>query len=65
MPKVDLEPDDLFMLIFTSGTSGNPKAVRCTHAKITTPGTAVVGHLQLTPRRPGLPVHAPVPLGFA
>ncbi len=48
MPKVDLEPDDLFMLIFTSGTSGNPKAVRCTHAKITTPGTAVVGHLQLT-----------------
>ena len=48
VPKVDLVPDDLFMLIFTSGTSGNPKAVRCTHAKITTPGTAVVGHLQLT-----------------
>jgi fatty-acyl-CoA synthase len=48
VPKVDLEPDDLFMLIFTSGTSGNPKAVRCTHAKITTPGTAVVGHLHLT-----------------
>ncbi len=48
VPEVDLEPDDLFMLIFTSGTSGNPKAVRCTHAKITTPGTAVVGHLQLT-----------------
>ncbi len=48
VPEVDLGPDDLFMLIFTSGTSGNPKAVRCTHAKITTPGTAVVGHLQLT-----------------
>jgi fatty-acyl-CoA synthase len=48
VPKVDIVPEDLFMLIFTSGTSGNPKAVRCTHSKITTPGTAVVGHLQLT-----------------
>jgi fatty-acyl-CoA synthase len=47
-PGVALSPEDLFMLIFTSGTSGNPKAVRCTHAKITTPGTAVVGHLALT-----------------
>lgn len=44
----EVSPDDLFMLIFTSGTSGDPKAVRCTHSKITTPGTAVVGHLQLT-----------------
>ncbi|RVW00805.1 long-chain-fatty-acid--CoA ligase [Rhodococcus xishaensis] len=31
-------PDDLLMLIFTSGTSGDPKAVRCTHAKFTVPG---------------------------
>jgi len=48
VPDPTLEPDDLFMLIFTSGTSGDPKAVRCTHAKITTPGVAVVGHLALT-----------------
>lgn len=30
--------DDLFMLIFTSGTSGEPKAVRCTHEKVAVPG---------------------------
>lgn len=30
--------DDLFMLIFTSGTSGEPKAVRCTHEKVAGPG---------------------------
>ncbi|MCV7346813.1 acyl-CoA synthetase [Mycolicibacterium rhodesiae] len=30
--------DDLFMLIFTSGTSGDPKAVRCTHEKVAVPG---------------------------
>jgi long-subunit acyl-CoA synthetase (AMP-forming) len=29
------------MLIYTSGTSGDPKAVRCTHGKITFPGIAV------------------------
>ena len=30
--------EDLFMLIFTSGTSGEPKAVRCTHEKVAVPG---------------------------
>ncbi|MBX7448221.1 long-chain-fatty-acid--CoA ligase FadD17 [Mycolicibacterium sp. 3033] len=34
----DAAPDDLFMLIFTSGTSGDPKAVRCTHEKVAMPG---------------------------
>lgn len=34
----EAEPDDLLMLIFTSGTSGDPKAVRVTHQKIAGPG---------------------------
>ncbi len=39
-PVPDAAPgdDSLFMLIFTSGTSGRPKAVRITHEKVTLPG---------------------------
>src|SRR3954447_8751943 len=35
----DTAPDDLYMLIFTSGTSGDPKADRITHDKVAFPGT--------------------------
>ncbi|MEV6606990.1 long-chain-fatty-acid--CoA ligase [Kutzneria sp. NPDC051319] len=38
LEPVAATPDDLLMLIFTSGTSGDPKAVRCTHGKIAFPG---------------------------
>ncbi|GAB04081.1 AMP-binding protein [Gordonia amarae] len=31
-------PDDLLMLIFTSGTTGDPKAVRCNQRKFADPG---------------------------
>ncbi|UYP19499.1 long-chain-fatty-acid--CoA ligase [Rhodococcus sp. Z13] len=37
VPAPAADPADLFMLIFTSGTSGDPKAVRCTHRKFTDP----------------------------
>ncbi len=43
------ESDDLFMLIFTSGTSGEPKAVRCTHEKVAVPGVMLAHRLGLGP----------------
>jgi len=39
--------DDLLMLIFTSGTSGEPKAVRCTHGKIAGPGRLLAQRYEL------------------
>lgn len=39
--SVDADPGDLMMLIFTSGTSGDPKAVRVTHRKIAGPGVGL------------------------
>ncbi|MDY6997404.1 MAG: long-chain-fatty-acid--CoA ligase FadD17 [Actinomycetota bacterium] len=46
-PTVD--PDELFMLIFTSGTSGDPKAVRCTHEKVAFPGIMLAERFGLGP----------------
>jgi fatty-acyl-CoA synthase len=43
------DPDDLFMLIFTSGTSGDPKAVRCTHEKVAFPGVMLAERFGLGP----------------
>lgn len=37
-PGTAVGPDDLMMLIFTSGTSGDPKAVNVTQAKVAHPG---------------------------
>jgi fatty-acyl-CoA synthase len=38
------------MLIFTSGTSGDPKAVRITHAKVAQPGTILSERFGLSPQ---------------
>jgi fatty-acyl-CoA synthase len=46
-PEASPEPGSLFMLIFTSGTSGDPKAVRITHEKVTFPGAYLVERLGL------------------
>ncbi|WP_318306651.1 long-chain-fatty-acid--CoA ligase [Amycolatopsis solani] len=45
---VPAAPDDLLMLIFTSGTSGDPKAVRCTHGKIAFPGAMLADRFRLS-----------------
>ncbi|MDR3654292.1 MAG: long-chain-fatty-acid--CoA ligase FadD17 [Mycobacterium sp.] len=34
-------PADLFMLLFTSGTSGEPKAVKCSHGKVAVAGATM------------------------
>ncbi len=49
-PAPEASPSDasLFMLIFTSGTSGRPKAVRITHEKVTYPGQYLAERFGLT-----------------
>ncbi|MER7012904.1 long-chain-fatty-acid--CoA ligase [Saccharopolyspora sp. NPDC000359] len=42
------DPDDLLVLVFTSGTGGDPKAVRCTHGKIAFPGRMLAERFGLT-----------------
>ncbi len=43
------EPEDLFMLIFTSGTSGEPKAVKCSQGKVAIAGATMTQRFELGP----------------
>jgi fatty-acyl-CoA synthase len=44
----DVDEEDLFLLIFTSGTTGAPKAVRCSHKRMIGTGTMVADLVGLT-----------------
>lgn len=46
-PVAEVGAEDLFMLVFTSGTSGDPKAVRVTHQKVAHPGAYLTEMLGL------------------
>jgi fatty-acyl-CoA synthase len=50
VPDRDVDPESLLMLIFTSGTSGDPKAVRITHAKVAGPGVLLSERFGLGPQ---------------
>ncbi len=48
LPSVEVSPADIFMLIFTSGTTGAPKAVRISHGKLSGWGTNLASRFPLT-----------------
>jgi fatty-acyl-CoA synthase len=45
----DANPGDLFMLIYTSGTSGDPKAVKCSQGKVAIAGAMMTQRFDLGP----------------
>ncbi len=49
VPAREVVPDDTFMMIFTSGTSGDPKAVEVPHSIVLFSGTALVERYGLGP----------------
>ena len=63
-PHREVGPDDTFMMIFTSGTSGDPKAVQVPHMMPMFAGSALVERYSVDSLRCLLPVHAAVPLQF-
>jgi fatty-acyl-CoA synthase len=50
VPYREVTAMDAFMMIFTSGTSGNPKAVQVSHLMATIAGLSLVGRFALTER---------------
>ncbi|GAB2767807.1 fatty-acid--CoA ligase FadD1 [Nocardioides salsibiostraticola] len=49
VPHTEVEAMDTFMMIFTSGTSGEPKAVQVAHLMVLFAGLDLVGRVSLTP----------------
>lgn len=57
-PRADRAPDDVAVLLFTSGTAGTPRAARLTHANLAANIAQVQDHpgLRLEPRDVGMAV---------
>ena len=49
-PHREVGADDTFMMIFTSGTSGEPKAVQVAHAMVLFAGSSLVAKFELKPQ---------------
>src|SRR4051812_2601650 len=49
LPDIAVDDSDLFLLLFTSGVSGTPKACRCTQGRLSRIGAAIMQMFQLTP----------------
>lgn len=49
IPHRQVGPLDTYMMIFTSGTSGNPKAVRVSHFMVVMSGQALAQRFSITP----------------
>jgi fatty-acyl-CoA synthase len=49
LPEIAVDDADLFLLLFTSGVSGTPKACRCTQGRLARIGSAITQMFQLTP----------------
>ena len=48
IPEVEAQPDDTLLLLFTSGTSGAPKAVICTQKKLAFVSQSIVANCGLS-----------------
>lgn len=47
VPHREVLPTDIFMMIFTSGTSGEPKAVQVTHLTVLFAGTTLIARFEV------------------
>ena len=61
-PAHAVSEDDLYLLVFTSGSTGMPKAVRCTQGRLARSGAHVAGVAALTEEDV---VYAPLPMFHA